>query len=235
MIKQVSRSVYQIPLGAVNTYVIKEGDGLTLIDTGYAKQSDKIFRALAKIDHAPGDIKRIILTHSHPDHAGSLAELKRLTGAPAMAHAEDAALIRNGVAGRLPFIVTKGFVNWIVFNLFIKNVANEIEACAVEEELEDGVLLPISGGMQVIHTPGHSSGHIALLLPEEDLLIAGDLCANMSGLGLSTVNENAKVARDSILKACRNDFQKAVFGHGKPILKNASKIMRMKFKAMKMN
>ena len=121
MIQQITPRVYRIKLGAVNAYLIKDGEELTLVDSGYPKQVDKVFRALAKIGHAPEDLKRIILTHAHPDHAGSLAAFVNLLGIPAIAHAADAELIRQGIAGRLPFIVTKGFVNWLVFRLFIKN------------------------------------------------------------------------------------------------------------------
>ena len=225
MIQQISTHVYRIPLGAVNAYVIKDGEELTLVDTGYAKQVNKIFRALAKIGHAPEDLKRIILTHSHPDHAGSLAALVNLLNIPTLAHPADAQLIRQGIAARLPFLVSKGILNWLIFRLFIKNADNKIEPCRITEELEDGRLLPIAGGLEVIHTPGHSSGHISLLVRNDHTLIAGDLCANIGGLALATVNEDPQLAKASILKTCQKEFEIAVFGHGKPIMKKASRVM----------
>ncbi len=82
---------------------------------------------------------------------------------------------------------------------------------------------------QVIHTPGHSAGHISLLLKKDDLLIAGDICANMMWLGFSTVYEDRALGIESILKAAGLGFESAVFGHGRPVMNNAAKKMLDKF------
>lgn len=73
--RKITDHVYQITLGAVNAFVI-EDDGLTLVDTGYKGSADKIFNAIKKGGKDPKDIRRIILTHLHLDHAGSAAEIK---------------------------------------------------------------------------------------------------------------------------------------------------------------
>ena len=74
--------------------------------------------------------------------------------------------------------------------------------------------MPIAGGLQVIHTPSHSAGHISLLLKNEVVLIAGDICAHVSGLGLSTVYEDSELGIKSILKAAEFEFDKAFSGMG---------------------
>ncbi|MES2775888.1 MAG: MBL fold metallo-hydrolase [Bacteroidota bacterium] len=226
----ITPSVFQISLGAVNCFIIDDGNnGLVLVDTGYTKSSDKIFAALEKAGRSSKDIKRILLTHTHPDHAGSAADISKKTGALIMAHPEDAALAAKGIAGRLPHVLSPGVVNWLVFRLFIKNKPNEIPAFTTDELLNDGDLLPIAGGMRVIHTPGHSAGHIALYLEKDDLLIAGDICTNMMGLGLSTVYEDRALGLKSIEKVAGIPFPKAVFGHGKPLLKDAASLLKKKF------
>ncbi len=67
--KQITNNIYQISLGSVNTFLI-EDKGLTLIDSGNKNNADKIFLAIEKGGKTPRDIKQIILTHCHPDHAG---------------------------------------------------------------------------------------------------------------------------------------------------------------------
>lgn len=228
--KQITPNLFQIPIGAVNAFLI-EDNGLTLIDTGYPASADKIFAAIKKGGKAPEDIKRIILTHCHPDHAGSAAEIKKRLSIPVLAHSEDAKLVEKGIAGRTPMHLTPGLVNWVVFNLFIKRVANSIEPVAVEEQLADGDTLPIAGGIHVIHTPGHSAGHIALLVKGEGVLIAGDICANAAGLGLSTVYEDKELGLKSIQKAAALNFDKAVFGHGGQLQPDANRKLKEKFAA----
>lgn len=224
--EKITANLYQIKLGLVNVYVIDD-DGLTLIDTGYKNSTDKIFEAIKKAGKNPNDIKRVILTHSHPDHAGSAAEIKRRLNIPVFAHEEDAKIIEQGIGGRIPFVLTPGIVNWLVFNLMIKNGDPNIEALQIDEKLKDGDV--ISGGIQVIHTPGHCAGHIVMLIKNENALIAGDLCANVMGLALSTVHEDKELAIQSIHKAAAFNFDTAVFGHGNALKKNASKKIKEKF------
>jgi glyoxylase-like metal-dependent hydrolase (beta-lactamase superfamily II) len=226
--KQITGNIFQIGLGAVNVFVV-EDKGLTLIDTGLKGSTERIFTALRMSGKDPADIRRILLTHAHPDHAGSAAEIKRRLGIPVLAHKEDAQLVEQGIAGRQPMQLTPGLMNRLLFHLFIKHTGNTIEPVSIEETLADGDLLPIAGGIQVIHTPGHSAGHIALLVRNEGLLIAGDICANAAGLGLSTLYEDRELGLKSILKATDLDFDKAVFGHGKVLRKGAAGKLKKKF------
>ncbi|HWK06610.1 MAG TPA: MBL fold metallo-hydrolase [Puia sp.] len=226
--KQISSRVYQISLGVVNAFVV-EDEGLTLIDTGVKGSADKIFAALKKGGKDPGDIRRIILTHAHPDHSGSVAELKRRLNVPVWAHAEDAKLIEQGIAGRQPMELSPGIINWLVYHLVIKRAANSIEAVRVDRQLADNELLPIAGGIQVLHTPGHSAGHLSLLVKNEGVLIAADICANGGGLGLSILYEDTVLGVKSILKAASFDFDIALFGHGGPLVGEANRKMKNKF------
>nr|WP_254244973.1 MBL fold metallo-hydrolase [Hymenobacter sp. BRD67] len=82
--KQISKRLYQISLGASNAFVI-EDNGLTLVDTGVPGSTEKLFAAIRKGGKNPDAIKQIILTHWHPDHAGSAADLKQRLG-PACMH-----------------------------------------------------------------------------------------------------------------------------------------------------
>lgn len=228
--KQITQKLWQIPLGAVNCFLIAGGtDGMTLVDTGYAGSGERIFGEIRKGGLVPEDIRRIILTHSHPDHAGSVAEIVAQTGAEVWMHHEDAALAEKGIGGRLPHVVSPGFANWIIFQLLIRRSANEIPGFVADRLLEDGEDIDLHGGIQVIHTPGHSLGHICLLLRSESLLIAGDLCANAMGPGLSVVYEDRKLGIASIRKAAVLPFRSAVFGHGKPLTEHANEVLKSRF------
>jgi glyoxylase-like metal-dependent hydrolase (beta-lactamase superfamily II) len=226
--KRISSNIYQISLGWVNVFVI-EDNGLTLIDTGTKGSTGKIFSAIKNGGKNPYDIKRIILTHAHPDHSGSAEEMKRMLRVPVMAHREDAQIMRYGIAFRKEVCLTPGLKNWLIYELAIKRAGINIEPVAIDEQLNDRDLLPLLGGVRVIHTPGHSKGHISLLAENEEVLIAGDLLSNRTRLGLSVIYENMAEGISSILKVTDLDFDKMVFGHGSPILKDAGSIMRQTF------
>ncbi|OGX90987.1 MBL fold metallo-hydrolase [Hymenobacter coccineus] len=210
--KQITNRLHQISLGAVNAFVLKD-DGLTLIDTGLPGSTDKIFKALQKEGKNPSDIKRIILTHLHTDHAGNAADIKRRVNARVYAHQLDAQLLEKGISSR-PMTLTPGLTNRFIYQLFIKSAGDSVQPVAVEEQLTDNDVIPLAGGIRVIHTPGHSAGHVALLLQSEGVLIAGDICAHVVGLAYSTLYEDITVGKQSILKAAGFSFDKAVFGHG---------------------
>jgi glyoxylase-like metal-dependent hydrolase (beta-lactamase superfamily II) len=226
--KRISNNIYQISLGWVNVFVI-EDNGLTLIDTGPKGSAGKIFSAIENGGKSPYDIKRIILTHAHPDHAGSAEEIKRMLRVPVMAHREDAKIMRYGIACRKEICLTPGLKNWLIYELAIKRSGINIEPVSIDEQLNDHDLLPLLGGIRIIHTPGHTRGHISLLAENEEVLIAGDLLSNTTGLGLSIIYENMAEGISSVLKVTDLDFDKMVFGHGRPILKDAGSIMRQTF------
>ncbi len=228
LMQQITNNIYQISLGSVNTFLI-EDNGLTLIDSGSKNNADKIFKAIEKGGKNPNNIKQVILTHCHPDHAGSVAEIKKRLRIPVWAHYEDASLVEKGLAVRMPMHLTPGAVNWLIYNIFIKRAGKIIEAVNVDERLKDKDVLPIAGGIEIIHTPGHCAGHIALLVKNEGVLIAGDICAHMGGLGVSTVNEDRALSIKSILKAASFDFDIAVFGHGTPLKAAANTKLKEKF------
>ncbi|GAB2551553.1 MBL fold metallo-hydrolase [Spirosoma aerophilum] len=226
---QITPSLYQIGLGGVNVFVIKD-NGLTLIDTGYKDSLTRIFSLLEKAGEDPGNIKQVILTHAHPDHAGSAAAIKDTLGIPVLAHQLEAPLLAEGISGRSPIHCSPGVVNWLIYQLLIKRGSGTIDPVKVDEPLTHGDVLPVAGGLHVVHTPGHSVGHLALWLKNEGVLIAGDTCANITGLDWSTVYEDRALALKSLLAVSELDFDKAVFGHGGPIRQRASEAFKARFK-----
>lgn len=108
--KQITPSLYPIRLGAVNAFVIKD-EGLTLIDTGYTNSMSAIVSALRNGSEDPMAIKRIILTHAHPDHVGSAAAIKQTLGVPVLAHELEVPLLEEGSSGHAPIHCSPGVVN----------------------------------------------------------------------------------------------------------------------------
>jgi len=93
----------------------------------------------------------------------------------------------------------------------------------VDQVVNEGDVLPVLGGLYILHTPGHTPGSISIFLPEERILIAGDALANRSRLGLPskafTVDMEQEV--NSIKRLASLDFDIICFGHRAPITHDA--------------
>jgi glyoxylase-like metal-dependent hydrolase (beta-lactamase superfamily II) len=216
-------------MGMVNAYLLETDDGLVLVDAGWPSKTETIFKAVQESGHNSADIRHLVLTHGHIDHAGSAAEVRRRTGARSYAHAADLELITRGEAERPGTTVTPGVIPAIACLLFIRPGGTTYESFAVDQTLKDGETLPMANDIEVIHSPGHCAGHIALLLRHEGTLIAGDICSNIIGLSYSVLNEDRALAHESLLRVAAYPFERAVFGHGKPLDKGANELLKERF------
>ena len=224
---QITEGLWQINLGTVNAFLIDQGE-LTLVDTGLPGCADKIVAAIASIGKNVGDLKHIIVTHCHPDHAGSVAALKKMSGARVYMHPVDAAMVRKGEAAR-PMTPAPGLLRGLLYRMFIPKKPVPIESCAIDQEVDDGAELPIAGGLKAIHVPGQCAGQIALLWPRRRVLFAADACASMPTFGYALCYENLEDGKASLRKLAALDFDMAVFGHGGPIKSGAAQKFRQAF------
>lgn len=221
--------LWEVSLGFVNAFLLESPDGLAVIDTGIAGSAGKLLEAIKEIGREPTDVRHLLVTHCHSDHAGSVAELKRLTGATVTMHPLDAAMVRAGQALR-PLKPAPGLFNAFVCRFLVPSAPTVVEAAEVEHEVSDGERLPIAGGLQAIHVPGHCAGQLAFLWPEHGgVLIAADAAANAFGLALSPLYEDLAEGQRSLAKLAALDFEIACFGHGKPIKSGATTQFRKKW------
>lgn len=226
---KISSDLWELKMGMVNAYLLETFDGLVLIDAGWPNKTDTIFKAVQDSGHEPKDIRHLVLTHGHIDHAGSAAEVIRRTGARSYAHSADLDLINEGKAEHPATSVTPGIIPQLIYRLFIKPGGTTYEPFAIDHTLQDSERLPMAPDVEVVHSPGHCAGHIALLLRNEGVLIAGDICSNVMGLGYSVLNEDRALARKSLLRVAEYPFGRALFGHGKPLDKRANELLKERF------
>lgn len=79
-----------LPFSMVNAHLVRGPDGCVLVDAGLPRSEYKIEKVLARHGLSFRDIKLIVITHAHVDHAGAASALRELTQAPIVAHASDA-------------------------------------------------------------------------------------------------------------------------------------------------
>jgi len=174
--------VWRIPTigrDLVNSFAFVDADGsVTLVDCGVAKAPPRIVAGLAAMGKRPADVTRILLTHVHPDHAGAAAEMSRRTGADVWLHEGDHPSATAGT------IVQKPDQRYRLGRLFARLPEPSFEPFQPGPLLNDGDLLPVAGGLRVVHTPGHSPGHVSLLHEPTRTLITGDAMFNFRFRGL---------------------------------------------------
>ena len=222
--ERVIKGVHLVPMGLANAYLIEGDDGLTLIDAGFPRKEAAVFGAIRGLGRSPDQIKHLIFTHGHPDHIGSAAAIVQETGARTYMHPLDIPMAESGGPFR-PLKAAPGLLRPLLCGLFFHSNAR-VGPVTIDEPLTDGELLPIAGGIEVIHTPGHCAGQVALLWRPGRMLFAGDVVSNMMGLGDPLGFENLEEGRASQHKLASLSFDAAGFGHGQPIARDASKRFR---------
>lgn len=216
-VKQLTEEVYLLP-GLVNIYLLQTDDGLVVFDTGFPGSSKKILDGVRSLGKAAEDVRHIILSHCHPDHIGSAAELKRETGATVWAHPIDAPMIEGGTTMRPPMIPSPGLRN-LLLGKFLAGRVRQVEPTKVDRLLEDGDSPSFAPDMTAIHVPGHCAGQIAFLWKRHGgILFTADACINRGGLKLAIGTEHPKVALASLAKLATFHFDKVLVMHGKPIV-----------------
>lgn len=220
--KEVVSGLYQFSHAGINAFLFDEGDaGLTLIDGGYPKHGDALEKEIRSIGRDPTALTRILITHAHPDHLGCARQLSGGT-TPIGIHPTDGEIARAGVSN--PTMKPgPGLLNGILFRVLIGNKPVEFPAFEPDVALEDGDEIDVAGGLEVIHTPGHTGGHVSFLWKRDrGLLITGDAAGNLIKLDYMLGYDDFATGKASLEKLARLDFEAAVFGHGKPILSGAS-------------
>jgi glyoxylase-like metal-dependent hydrolase (beta-lactamase superfamily II) len=171
---EVAPGITRLGNDIVNFYLVEDGGGLTVVDAGvpgFRGQLDEVL--------AGRRVDAVILTHAHIDHVG-VAEGLRQNGAKVWIHAADAAMARDGVEQK-----TEGNIGsylryratWKLFAMAARSGGIRRPKIAEVTEFGDGEVLDVPGHPLVVHTPGHSNGHVAFLFGDRGVLMAGDaLC-----------------------------------------------------------
>jgi glyoxylase-like metal-dependent hydrolase (beta-lactamase superfamily II) len=153
-------------------------DELILVDTGYLYQYEQLKSEMESNGFSVSSLTGLILTHQDGDHMAVAGTLRN--DAPClrvMAHVVEAPHI-DGTKTPLKLAAmgtdTGSFSEEEMWWYRIRKECAEKGATNVDIKLSGGDFLPFCGGIDVIHTPGHTPGHISLFVREDGILIPGD-------------------------------------------------------------
>lgn len=177
---EVLPGVFFVEGPAANWVILTEPDSrrFTLIDTGYPGDWDRLLASLAHVGRSLDDCAALLITHGHSDHIGSAA-LVAAHGVPVYAHELELANIRREISEQ----ITVKDLGWRVLGPRVLVWAAHAVAAgglgdvAVQavQPLDEVVLASVPGGLEAIHTGGHTTGHTAYLCKDAGLLVCGDV------------------------------------------------------------
>ena len=205
---KITDTIFQVDDIVGNPTVIVSGDEVTLIDAGTPGNEEKILEFIESLGHRRGALKHILLTHSDGDHIGSLPALAAASGARIYAQRDEAEVIEGKRRSRGGEIVSM--------------------PVTVDQIVKEGDVLPIHGGIRVVESFGHSTGHVSYHALAEDLLIAGDCLFNIDGLSgsLPQYTANMDQAKQTVGKLAELGADSICFGHGPAIVGGAREKLR---------
>lgn len=199
-----------------NVYLLVD-DLLALIDTGMHGNAPRILSFIKELGRKPEELAHIFITHGHIDHAGSAAELRRLTGAKVVTHKDEASSEAGGYVLAPRSERSRGVI------LGALTYLGMCKSCPIDVPVTDGETFPYLSGLRVIHTPGHTHGSISLFLEKSEVLFVGDTIINNEDrlsrpLPFGSYRHQSE---QSLMKLTGLKFSICCFGHGSPLTSEA--------------
>lgn len=225
-VEKINESTWRInEFNLVNAFLLEGKKNSALIDTGCG---------IGEIDKCVKEITDkmlyVLLTHSHPDHAGGVYHFKSL---PIYMNSDDDSLklwgMRTDNGFRRMYIETRGprLYDGEIRNLY-SLLPNDNPDCTSFDyiNIDDGSIIDLGERtLECIHTPGHTDGSICFLDRKNRLLFSGDTI-NRSIILMRQPDNSTKLIKifhDSLLKIWRHEkeFDSLIIGHGNPILEKS--------------
>jgi hydroxyacylglutathione hydrolase len=209
-----------IPDSHVYLIGMPSSEDLTLVDAGLVGKGSYKLQSVVKAGVKLSSIKRVIMTHTHLDHIGCLAEiLKEIPAAELWIHTLEAEPIEQG--DDRPVYGMQMFKQMCQTQYRLKDDAFKF---TVHRRLQGAETLEI-GDMHwdVVHIPGHSMGGIALYHKDKGILIPGDVIYADYAIGRFDLHgADASQLKDSLMKLADMNVNILLPGHNR-IVKNVAK------------
>ena len=205
----------------VNSYLVEDGGGVTIVDAAVPGLYDDLPRELSAMGRSVADVRALVLTHGHTDHIGYAERLRRARKTPVWVHELDSPLARGKVPnpakwrGPTHLGPLLGFMWWAMRHGGI--VIPKVQQVST---FGDGATLDMPGSPRVILVPGHTPGSAALHFAARRVLAVGDALATYAvtsgrrGPQLAPFTADYNQAMSSLTRLADVDADLLLPGHG---------------------
>jgi glyoxylase-like metal-dependent hydrolase (beta-lactamase superfamily II) len=220
---EIASRIHRLGEGLVNSYLVEDGGGVTIVDAGAPSYWGDLPRELAAMGRTLADVRSVVLTHGHSDHIGFAERIRSERQVPIRVHEADAALARSEVpnpakgAGRVRPRPLLSFLWWSARHGLLR-----IPKIREVSTFGDGATLDVPGEPRVLLVPGHTPGSAALSFRGHDALFVGDALATYAvtdgGVGprLAPFTADADEALRSLGRLDGIAASVVLPGHGQP-------------------
>lgn len=219
---QIAPGVHQVRMLGADAFLLEE-DRLTLIDAGMVGSRLTLERYLRRIGRRLDELDRIICTHGHPDHIGGVGELVRdRDDVTVLIHPDDLAGLQRPLREAMATAASHGERRGRIIDYLTRTPADPTP-------VEGDELLPILGGLRVVHTPGHTPGSICLYLERSRILFTGDVLQVIRGqltYASAFFSHDHTSARGSVERLAALDVETIALAHYPPWRTDANAALR---------
>ena len=172
---EIAKGLHRIGSDIVNSYLVVDGGGVTIIDAGLPRYWKLLDRELTRLGLTLDDVQALILTHGDSDHIGFARQLHRDQGILAYLHPADTDRARlevkkpNSGWGPVKAGPLAGFLWYSA-----REGGLRVRPADGLQPVEDGQVIDVPGTPRIIHVPGHTPGSVAVHVPAADALFIGD-------------------------------------------------------------
>ncbi|HZD03331.1 MAG TPA: MBL fold metallo-hydrolase, partial [Longimicrobiales bacterium] len=177
--EQVADGIWKGSGSRNNFYVVRDGESVCLVDTGYPGDLEAVDAACAHVGSSLADVTAVLLTHGHVDHMGSAAAMTTQHGADVHCHTEEAAQVRGERIEQISTLYMVSRLWWPRMFSFVFNAVT-MGGGKIDRVAEPRIFTHTMGALDLpgrpipVFTPGHTSGHCAFHFPDRGALITGD-------------------------------------------------------------
>jgi glyoxylase-like metal-dependent hydrolase (beta-lactamase superfamily II) len=217
----------------VNSYLVADATGVTLIDAGLPGDWKRLPEELAAMGRSLDDVRGVVLTHGDTDHIGFADRLRRERDVPIHVHAADAERARGDVSkpstgwGRVKVGALLGFL-WYAG----RNGGLRVPPVGEVVPVDDGATIDLPGSPRVIHIPGHTPGSAAIHVSAVDAVLVGDalttrnVLTGETGPRIAPFTLDPEAARASWDRLDGVDARWVLVGHGDPWDRGVAEALR---------
>jgi glyoxylase-like metal-dependent hydrolase (beta-lactamase superfamily II) len=217
--------VVRLGTSKVNWYLVADDSGVTVVDAGLSGLRSQLEPGLEMLGRSLDDVRAFLLTHGDADHTGVAGKMQREgDDTPVHLHPDDEYLVHGGRKKTedpmLGLLLKPGALS--LFAHFARYGGANPPKIERTVALSDGQTVDVPGRPQVIHTPGHTEGHVVFHFPAHGAVFVGDtICtwhpiSGERGPQPMAFNVSNATALNSLSRYEGLDAALVLVGHGEP-------------------